>query len=174
MTARTFAASRTTSRPSTLACPASGSRRVARIRTAVVLPAPLGPSRPSTLPAWTARSMPSSAMTGPNRLASPCAAIAGSAMAGQGPRQPEQGQHAVVESGHGPDPAAGKREHQHSVGVGDIGQRIAHVQAKGGLSVGPGGDEPIGPAIPEDPAPEEAASGGRPLVGYRREGRSDD
>src|SRR5215831_5059724 len=105
MAARTSPACRTTSRPSTLACPASGSRTVARIRTAVVLPAPFGPSRPSTLPASAARSMPSSATTWPNRLTSPCAAIAGSAMAGQGPRQPEQGQHAVVEPGQGPDPA---------------------------------------------------------------------
>src|ERR1700756_1244521 len=55
---------------------------VARVRTAVVLPAPLGPSRPSTLPASTARSMPSSAPTGPKRLTSPWAAIAGSAIVG--------------------------------------------------------------------------------------------
>src|SRR5215470_4132656 len=174
MTARTFAASRTTSRPSTLACPASGSRMVARIRTAVVLPAPFGPSSPSTLPTWTARSMPSSATTGPNRLTSPCAAIAGSAMAGQGPRQPEQGQHAVVESGHGPDPAASKCEHQHSVGVGDTGHRIAHVQAEAGLPVGPGGDEPAGPAGAEDPGPQEAAGAGPPVVGHWRQRRGDD
>src|SRR5215470_10264940 len=174
MAARTSPACRTTSRPSTLACPASGSRTVARIRTAVVLPAPFGPSRPSTLPASGARSMPSSATTWPNRLTSPCAAIAGSAMAGQGPRQPEQWQHAVVESGHGADPAASKREHQHSVGVGDIGHRIAHVQAEGGLPVGPGGDEPAGSAAAEDPRAEEAASGGPAVVGYWRQRRSDD
>src|SRR5262249_18338518 len=45
--------------PDTLACPASGSRMVVRIRTAVVLPAPLGPSRPSTLPASPASRNPS-------------------------------------------------------------------------------------------------------------------
>src|SRR5215468_3736834 len=128
---------------------------VARTRTAVVLPAPFGPSRPSTLPASAARSMPSSATTGPKRLTSPCAAIAGSAMSGQGPRQSEQGQHAVVEAGHGADPAAGQREHQHSAGVGDIGHPIAQVQAEGGLSVGAGSDEPVGPAVAEDTGPEE-------------------
>src|SRR5262245_34607933 len=83
MAARTCAASRTTSRPSTLACPASGSRMVARIRTTVVLPAPLGPSRPNTLPAGTVKSMPSSATTGPKRLTSRWVAIAGLGMGGQ-------------------------------------------------------------------------------------------
>src|SRR5215472_15883468 len=173
MAARTSSACRTTSRPSTLAWPASGARMVVRIRTAVVLPAPLAPSRPSTVPAWTAKSMPSSATTGPNRLTSPRAPIAGSATAGQGPRQPEQGQHAVVEPGHGPDLAAGQREHQHAVGVGDIGHRIAHVHAEGGLSVGPGGDEPAGPAVAEDPGPQEAAGGGPPFVRHWCQGRSD-
>src|SRR5690348_17256240 len=91
MTARTSSERRTTSRPSTLACPASGSRMVVRIRTAVVLPAPLGPSRPSTVPASTVRSMLSSATTGPNRLTSPCAAIAGSAMPGPQLRHPDRG-----------------------------------------------------------------------------------
>src|SRR5215467_14685383 len=170
MAARTCSACRTTSRPSTLARPASGARMVARIRTAVLLPAPLGPSRPSTLPALTARSIPSSATTGPNRLTSPRAPIAGSAMSGQGPRQPEQGQHAVVESGHGPDPAVSKREHQHAVGVGDIGHPIAQVQAKGGLSVGAGSDEPVGPAVAEDTGPEELAGNGPPFVGSCRQG----
>src|SRR6516162_6961515 len=174
MTARTCSAFPTTSRPSTLACPASGSRTVARIRTAVVLPAPFGPSRPSTLPASTARSMPSSAATGPKCLTSPLAPIAGSAMSGQGPRQPEQGQHAVVESGHGSDPAVSKREHQHAVGVGETDHRIAHVQAKGGLPVGPGGDEPVGPAVAEDPGPQEAAGGGPSFVGHGCQRRSDD
>ena len=55
------------------ACPASGSSSVASTRTAVVLPAPLGPSRPRTLPAGAARSTPSSAFVSPNRLASPSA-----------------------------------------------------------------------------------------------------
>ena len=44
---------------------------VVRIRTAVVLPAPLGPSSPHTVPARTARSSPASASSAPNRLRSP-------------------------------------------------------------------------------------------------------
>ena len=38
---------------------------VVRMRTAVVLPAPFGPSRPSTVPFWTSRSTPLSASTSP-------------------------------------------------------------------------------------------------------------
>ena len=47
-----------TSIPSMVARPPSGRRRVVRIRTVVVLPAPLGPSRPSTVPGATERSTP--------------------------------------------------------------------------------------------------------------------
>ena len=61
-------ASRTTSRPATRAVPASGERRVERIRTVVVLPAPLGPSTPRTVPGAASRSTPSSARTSPNDL----------------------------------------------------------------------------------------------------------
>ena len=45
ITLRTLSASRTTSYPQTLAVPLVGSHRVASMRTIVVLPAPLGPSR---------------------------------------------------------------------------------------------------------------------------------
>ena len=44
---------------------ASGRSSVVRIRTAVVLPAPFGPSSPKTLPASTWRSTPRSASTSP-------------------------------------------------------------------------------------------------------------
>src|SRR5215471_11009118 len=174
MAARTLSAFRTTSKPSTLAWPASGCRMVERIRTTVVLPAPFGPSRASTLPASTARSMPSSAATGPKCLTSPWAPMAGSAMSGQGPRQPEQGQHAVVEPGHGADPAAGKREHQHPAGMGDIGHRIAKVQAEGGLSVGAGSDEPVASAVAEDTRSQERGGDRPPLVGSCHKGRGED
>ncbi len=60
---RTVSASRTTSWPSTAACPLSGARMVERIRTTVVLPAPLGPSSPSTVPVATSSDTPSSART---------------------------------------------------------------------------------------------------------------
>ena len=75
---RTAAASRTTSRPSTSACPPSGRSNVVRMRTAVVLPAPFGPSTPSTVPRGTDRSMPRSACTSPNDLVRPSTRIAAS------------------------------------------------------------------------------------------------
>jgi hypothetical protein len=62
---RSAAASRTTSRPATRALPPSGLSSVARIRTAVVFPAPFGPRSPSTLPGRAAKSMPQSACTDP-------------------------------------------------------------------------------------------------------------
>ena len=58
---RTAAASRTTLWPSTTARPPSGRSNVVKMRTAVVLPAPLGPSTPSTVPRGTDRSIPRSA-----------------------------------------------------------------------------------------------------------------
>jgi hypothetical protein len=60
----------------TLARPELGASRVARIRTVVVLPDPLGPSSPSTVPVGTVRSMPSSALVAPNDLARPSAWMA--------------------------------------------------------------------------------------------------
>src|SRR5215468_2476355 len=74
---RTAAASRTTSWPSTRAFPPSGSSSVVRIRTAVVFPAPLGPSTPSTVPRGTDRSIPRSACTSPNDLVKSSTRIAG-------------------------------------------------------------------------------------------------
>ena len=59
ITARTFAASRTTSWPATVARPPSGRDSVVRMRTVVVFPAPFGPSRASTEPSSTCRSSPS-------------------------------------------------------------------------------------------------------------------
>ena len=56
--------------------PPSGRSSVARMRTAVVLPAPFGPSSPSTLPVRAVRSTPASAVVLPNRLTSPCVSMA--------------------------------------------------------------------------------------------------
>jgi hypothetical protein len=75
MSLRTWCGSRTTSWPSTLAVPASGVSNVARMRTAVVLPAPFGPSSPNTVPVRTARLTPSSARVSPNRLTRPSASM---------------------------------------------------------------------------------------------------
>ena len=53
------------STPAIVARPASGFSSVDRIRTAVVLPAPLGPRTPCTVPSGTDRSMPARAVTSP-------------------------------------------------------------------------------------------------------------
>ena len=65
-----------TSKPATRAVPESARSRVARMRTAVVLPAPFGPSTPSTEPSRAARSMPASAWVSPKRLVRPSASMA--------------------------------------------------------------------------------------------------
>src|SRR5205823_8572366 len=77
MRARTAAGSRITSTPSTPARPASGRTVVVSTRTVVVLPAPLGPSSPSTVPAGTAKSIPSSATTSPKCLRRPSTTMTG-------------------------------------------------------------------------------------------------
>src|SRR5215213_7208651 len=81
MRARSAGASETTSRPATRAVPASGSSSVARMRTVVVLPAPLGPRTPSTVPGATASSTPSSARVGPKDFTSPLTRMAGASPA---------------------------------------------------------------------------------------------
>ena len=50
MRRRTASGDATTSWPSTLALPVVGGSSVARMRDSVVLPAPLGPSSPNTVP----------------------------------------------------------------------------------------------------------------------------
>jgi hypothetical protein len=74
---RTDAASLRTSEPATFARPASARSNVARTRTAVVLPAPFGPSSPWTVPAGTATSNPSSAAVVPYAFRSPSATTTG-------------------------------------------------------------------------------------------------
>src|SRR6185437_14555368 len=71
----TAQASRTTSRPATGAEPASGRVSVVRMRTAVVVPAPFGPSTPRMAPRGTSGSSPASATVGPNRFRSPSALL---------------------------------------------------------------------------------------------------
>ena len=53
------------------AVPASGRSTVVRIRTAVVLPAPLGPSNPKIVPSGISKSIPARACTSPNRFVRP-------------------------------------------------------------------------------------------------------
>ncbi len=64
-TLRASPGSASTSTPATLAEPASGVDRVVRMRTAVVFPAPFGPSMPHTVPAGTSNETPSSAVFSP-------------------------------------------------------------------------------------------------------------
>src|SRR5690349_13532010 len=66
----------TTSTPATTARPASGISNVVRIRTAVVFPAPFGPSRPRIVPSGTLRSSPSRALVEPNDFRNPSASTA--------------------------------------------------------------------------------------------------
>src|SRR5919106_724229 len=77
MRRRTSLGEATTSAPATMAVPASGVRSVVRIDTAVVLPAPLGPSSPRTVPSVTARSRSSKATTEPYLFTRPRASTAG-------------------------------------------------------------------------------------------------
>ena len=68
--------SASTSMPETRAEPASGTLSVVSTRTAVVLPAPLGPSRPHTVPRGTSKLTPSRAVFSPNRLMRPSTSMA--------------------------------------------------------------------------------------------------
>ncbi|SRR5690606_33128201 len=78
MDARTRSGSLRTSIPATSAYPASGLSNVVRMRTVVVLPAPFGPSNPSTDPVGTSRSTPARASVSPNRFFKPSARTASS------------------------------------------------------------------------------------------------
>jgi len=55
-------------RPSMVAAPEVGATRPSSIRRVVVLPAPLGPRKPVTVPGSTSKSRRSTANTSPNRL----------------------------------------------------------------------------------------------------------
>ena len=66
-----------TSCPATRISPASAAIRVDRMRTIVVLPAPLGPSSEKIVPSATVRSTWSSTRCSPNDLSTPRATIAG-------------------------------------------------------------------------------------------------
>ena len=74
---RSAVASATASSPATSTRPASGVISVVSMRTTVVFPAPLGPSRPSTVPAGTSKSTPSTARTSPKRFTRPSTRMAG-------------------------------------------------------------------------------------------------
>src|SRR5437763_12377731 len=73
-----------TSRPSTVARPASGRTRVTRMRNSVVFPAPSGPMKPNRSPVAISSATSFTATVSPNRLTSPSmvtALVAGGIMA---------------------------------------------------------------------------------------------
>ncbi len=73
--ALTWSAWVTGSKPATLTSPASGVSSVASTSSAVVLPAPFGPTSAVTWPGGASRSMPWTACTGPNERRMPRARI---------------------------------------------------------------------------------------------------
>src|SRR5579871_889155 len=79
MRALAAAGSAQTSIPSTQTCPASGRSRPVAMRSVVVLPAPLGPTRPKNEPRGTSSDSPATATFAPNRLARPRSTTAGQA-----------------------------------------------------------------------------------------------
>jgi hypothetical protein len=76
MRRRTSIGLATTSKPATVALPELASSRVVRILMVVLLPAPLGPSRPKICPRATLRLSRSSAVTWLKRLLRSTVAIA--------------------------------------------------------------------------------------------------
>jgi len=73
--ARTARGSVTGSCPATRTVPWSGTSRVARTSSSVVLPAPLGPTSAVTSPGGASRSSPSTATTSPKLRRTPCATM---------------------------------------------------------------------------------------------------
>src|SRR5271170_8118551 len=73
---RTRSGSRATSKPATNPCPEVGTMSVVSIRLRVVLPAPLGPSRPNNSPRRTSKLTWSTAVKSPKRLVISRACIA--------------------------------------------------------------------------------------------------
>ena len=68
MRRRASTGSSATDSPSISAAPRSGAIRVVSMRSVVVLPAPLGPSRPVTTPSAAEKETSSTAVTLPKRL----------------------------------------------------------------------------------------------------------
>jgi hypothetical protein len=77
MLRRTASGSLMMSWPATRPVPLVGTLNVVSIRVVVVLPAPFGPSRPSTVPCGTTKLTPSTATLSSNFLTRSMASIAG-------------------------------------------------------------------------------------------------
>ena len=72
---RTASGSASASMPSTWMLPASGRMSVYSMRSVVVLPAPLGPSRPVISPSRALNDTPCTARTAPKDFTRPCTSI---------------------------------------------------------------------------------------------------
>src|SRR5918912_2514852 len=79
--ARIRAPSEAGSRPSTRSAPDVRGETQPTIRMVEVLPAPLGPRKPNASPAFTSKSMPSTATRAPKRLVRPRAKTSGAPVA---------------------------------------------------------------------------------------------
>src|ERR671914_698868 len=124
-----------------VAVPAVGATRPSSIRRVVVLPAPLGPRKPATVPWSISNSSWSTASTSPKRLVSPLTLIA--AMARLLPeRVPPTTLRAGAAAVVGLAAGLGRRPG----GAGGTGRRPA-----GGAQGDPPGDHPGGPPDPPGP-----------------------
>ena len=84
--------------------------------------------------------------------------VASAALFRHGTGEPELGEHAAVgEEGDLGDVAAREREHHQPIGARDLGVRAGEVAAEGGLTVGPGRDEPQWRPAARAAVAEEAA-----------------
>src|SRR4051794_3246442 len=104
MSSRTALGSLTTSRPKTSTRPASGLSSVVKTRTSVVLPAPLGPRRPNTVPSSIPTDTPARATVTPKRLTTPSARTAGASVVRAAIRMDAKG----TRRSRDPGPAVGR------------------------------------------------------------------
>src|SRR3954464_3715107 len=104
MSSRTALGSLTTSRPKTSTRPASGLSSVVKTRTSVVLPAPLGPRRPNTVPSSIPTDTPARATVTPKRLTTPSVRTAGASVVWAAIRMDAKG----TRRSRDPGPAVGR------------------------------------------------------------------
>jgi cytochrome bd ubiquinol oxidase subunit II len=84
-------------------------------------------------------------------------------------RRAESLEHAAGETGHRLDAVAAEGEHEQAVRPRVLGScRFPQIGGDGELAVGPGGDEPVGPAVAERDLGQEAGDRAVPLVLQRR------
>src|SRR5512135_2727403 len=128
--------------PSTSTVPSSGCSSPSRISTVVVLPAPLGPSRPKHSPARTSRSRPATATTSLYRLTRPRQAMAGECIRqrkGADAETPRGGTERQESGAKGTDRATGARRQDAKEETGTTGagrQNAKELESPGPLASG--------------------------------------